>query len=116
TLQREYKTITALENELWKSFIEETFLRLNAEPAYAEYVARERLLAFYFTLLEVIAPYREYLQLAPLATSALHIGPNVFADFKKAFLVYTQSLVNLGLETGEVEQRMFVTEKYNDAL
>lgn len=116
TLQKEYKSINALENDIWKGFIEETFIRLNAEPAYAEYVARERLLAFYFTLLEVIAPAREYIQLVPLTTNAFHIGPSVFADFKKAFLVYTQSLVNLGLETGEVEQRTFLTDKYNEAL
>ncbi len=116
TLQREYKNIVTLENELWKSLIEKTFLRLNAEPAYADYVARERLLAFYFTLLEVLAPHRDYIQLVPLSTSILHIGTNPFTDFKKAFAVYTQSLINLGLETGEVEQRTFLTNKYTEAL
>ncbi|CAN5256755.1 hypothetical protein BH09BAC1_BH09BAC1_11770 [soil metagenome] len=116
TIQRDYKTIAELESELWGSFIEKTFLRLNAEPAYAEYVARERLLAFYFTLLEVIAPYRAYIKLVPLSTSVFNLGTNVFADFKKAFLTYTHSLVELGMETGEVEKRMFVTDKYNEAL
>jgi len=116
TIQKQYKNIAAIEGEVWKGFMEETLLRLNAEPAYAEYVARERLLAFYFTLLEVIAPYRNYIKLAPLATSALHFGADPLADFKKAFAVYIQGLVNLGIETGEVEQRTFVTDKYKDAL
>lgn len=115
TIQKQYKNIAALEGEIWRGFMEETLLRLNAEPAYAEYVARERLLAFYFTLLEVIAPYRNYLKLAPLASS-FHFGADPLGDFKKAFSVYIQGLVNLGLETGEVEQRTFVTDKYKDAL
>lgn len=116
TLLKHYKTIAALEADIWNGILEETLQRLNAEPAYAEYVARERLLAFYYTLLEVIKPYRHYINLAPLSTSILHFGADVLVSFKKGFLDYTQGIVNLGLETGEVEQRTFVTDKYKEAL
>lgn len=113
-VQVHYNTVLALETDLWKGWIEETFLRLNAEPAYAEYVARERMLAFYFTLIEVLAPYKYYVKLAPLGPSLF--GGNVLEGFKGAFLTYSQSLINLGKDTGEVEERKFVTDKYNEAL
>lgn len=115
-LQSFYKNIAELEQELWKSFLEQTYNRLNAEPAYADYVARERLLAFYYTLLEVIKPYRTYIKLVPLSTSILHLGTDVLAGFKSHFKTYTQGIVNLGVETGEVEQRTFLVDKYHEAL
>ncbi len=115
-VQHHFKTITVLEQSIWESIIEETFQRLNAEPAYAEYVARERLLAFYFTLLEVLQPYREYVKQVPLTTNVFGWGGDVFEGFRKAFKNYTQGLVDLGLETGEVEKRTFLTDKYQDAL
>lgn len=116
TIKAHFKTISHLEIALWQSFIEDNFLRLNAEPAYAEYYARERLLAFYYTLLEVLKPHRAYIMLAPTTISSSIIGTDVLSGFKKAFLGYTQGLVNLGLETGEVEERNFVTDKYHEAL
>jgi hypothetical protein len=111
-----FGSIAQLEAAVWQSFIEENFVRLNAEPAYAEYVARERLLAFYFTLLEVLKPHRKYVKLAPLYVGASILGTDVLTHFKKAFLEYTQGLVNLGIETGEVEQRAFLSDRYNEAL
>ncbi len=116
TVKANFSTISHLEIALWESFIEDNFMRLNAEPAYAEYIARERLLAFYFTLLEVLKPHRNYVLLAPTAIGTGILGIDVLSGFKKAFLGYTQGLINLGLETGEVEERTFVTEKYHEAL
>lgn len=115
-IKQHFNTIAQLETAVWKSFIEDNFIRLNAEPAYAEYVARERLLAFYFTLLEVLKPHREYVKMAPTHMGASIFGTDVLASFKKAFLEYTQGLIKLGIETGEVEERTFLTDKYNEAL
>lgn len=111
-----FNSVAQLEAAVWQSFIEENFARLNAEPAYAEYVARERLLAFYFTLLEVLKPHRAYVKLAPMHLAASIIGTDVLVQFKKSFLEYTQGLVHLGIETGEVESRAFLTDRYNEAL
>jgi hypothetical protein len=111
-----FNSIAQLEAAVWQSFIEENFERLKAEPAYAEYVARERLLAFYFTLLEVLKPHHAYVKIAPLHLGASIMGTDVLVLFKKAFLDYTQGLINLGIETGEVEQRAFLSDRYNEAL
>lgn len=116
TINEYFASIIQLERVLWKSFFEENLMRLSAEPAYAEYIARERLLAFYFTLLEVLKPHREYVKLVPTSLGSGILGSDVLTEFKKAFVVYTEGLVNLGLETGEVEERAFVTAKYNEAL
>lgn len=116
TINEHFTSIIKLERSLWKSFFEETLLRLNAEPAYAEYIARERLLAFYYTLMEVLKPHREYVKLAPTSLGAGVLSGDILTEFRKAFVTYTESLVNLGLETGEVEERAFVTAKYSEAL
>ena len=49
-----------LENAIWLSFFEKTISIIENDAAYPEYSVREKVLAFYYTLIEVLKENRSY--------------------------------------------------------
>ena len=53
-----YNSFRALEGDIWKSWFGSTLDILNKDEAYMQYSVREKLLAFYYTWIEVIGGIR----------------------------------------------------------
>ena len=49
-----YGSFDSVKKHIWKNYITATTHILHAEEAYKEYTVREKLLSFYYTLMEVL--------------------------------------------------------------
>src|SRR3989337_3597658 len=55
-----FGSFEGLENHIWKGFIQKTISRLKADKDFHSFIGREKILAFYFTLLEELKSHRSY--------------------------------------------------------
>jgi hypothetical protein len=111
---RYYPNFAAIDRELWADFGREARRRASQEPVWAEYGAREKLLGFYFTLLEILKQNRSYaLQSLRRSLKAMPgLTPRVLDDFRQDFEVFVTDLLREGRQTEEVATRPVVQEQY----
>ncbi len=105
----------AVEQEIWLDFYEEAIGKVKAQEVYQEYSAREKALSFYFNLLETLKESRTFVQAVAKnqknnwKNAPLKLAKDPFHDFAR-------DILHEGTETGEVVSRMFVSDRYPDAL
>ena len=121
-----YNSFTSLERAIWRDFFDQTLERIQADEVYREYSVREKLLAFYYTWIEVLKNNRSYVTFrvnqggpSNAARSAIRPGrPNtaVLSRFKEGFLDFANELIMEGKETDEVVDRPLVSNRYDEGL
>ncbi|WP_051203757.1 TetR/AcrR family transcriptional regulator [Hugenholtzia roseola] len=110
-----YSQFLNIEQEIWADWFEETITRLQNDEVYHEYSVREKLLAFYFTLMEVLKENRSYLvtifdkRNGGFRNKTLH-------EFKEKFRNYIANLIDEGIDTQEVQPRMFLSGQYSNLI
>ncbi len=105
---RYFSSISELQQDFWVGTINKTIERLNSEAVYQEYTARERMLAFYYTWLEVLSTNRAfviYLINNPIKTFAL---TTQLKKFKTRFISYITDIQHAGQQSGELVSRPIV--------
>jgi hypothetical protein len=112
-----FTSFTSIKTAVWEKIILDTLHHMQSQEVYQEYSAKEKLLAFYFTLIEELKKYRSYL----LALYENHMGfkkqvPLELKEFKKRFKEYCAEVVLEGKETEEIADRSFISDRYEDAL
>lgn len=107
-----FSSLKTLENEIWEDYFAQTYEMMTAQEVYEEYSARERLLSFYYTLFEVLRKERSYTGWKLEQMSAWNGCMAELAAFEKHFLNFVEGILAEGMETGEVESRMFLSDRY----
>ncbi|MCB2407791.1 TetR family transcriptional regulator C-terminal domain-containing protein [Hymenobacter lucidus] len=111
---RFYANFDAIDREIWADFAREARQRAATEPVWEQYGAREKLLGFYYTLLELLKQNRSY------ALNSLHrslhrmpgLTPRVLDDFRQDFEQFVQDILQEGKRTEEVAVRPLVQDQY----
>ena len=129
-----YASFDAIEADIWLAFFTEARNTVESDDTYQGYSVREKLLAFYYTWVELLKGQRSFVvysygrlkdALAPVTSraglaarrqSGVTNPRDVFKPFKDAFYDYTRDLLAEGRESKEVEPRPFVGDRYVDAL
>lgn len=107
-----FSSLSAIDRSIWGDFIAETLKRVESEEVYASYSVREKMLAFYFTLIEVLKAKRSYVLVSFEHKRRADLNPAFLQLFKANFQDYAQSLVLEGLETQEIAERPYITDTY----
>ncbi|MBD2715075.1 hypothetical protein KBK19_08515 [Microvirga sp. STR05] len=111
---RSYANFDAIDRELWADFGREARATAEREPVWEQYGSREKLLSFYYTLLEILKRNRSY-ALQALRRS-LHrmpgLTPRVLDDFRQEFEVFVADILREGRRTEEVASRPLLQEQY----
>ena len=131
---KDYTSFDAIEADVWLTFFTEAKTTVEADATYQGYSVREKLLAFYYTWIELLKAQRSfavysYDRLNPtsqresgaIARAGMRArrqtaNSRVLQPFKEAFFDYARDLLAEGRESKEVEPRPFVTDRYPDAL
>ena len=92
-----YSSFNNIEQEIWGEYLTETVQRLRSESVYAEYMVREKLLAFYFTLVEVLKENRSFVT-NELSARNGGFRRKVLSDFKNGFYEYINVLLEEGMD------------------
>ena len=131
-----YASFDAIEADVWLTFFMEAKRTVEADETYQAYSVREKLLAFYYTWIELLKAQRSFAvysygrlkgmnaggdvpMASPIARAGLRSrGGNtqVLMPFKEAFNDFARDLLAEGRESREVEPRPFLTDRYPVAL
>ncbi|UPL50440.1 TetR/AcrR family transcriptional regulator [Hymenobacter sublimis] len=111
---RYYASFEVLDRELWADFGREAYDTASKELVWAEYGAREKLLSFYYILLEVLKRNRSF-ALQALRRS-LHrmpgLTPRVLDGLRQEFEEFAAKILQEGRQRGEVASRPLLENSY----
>ncbi len=111
-----YSTFESVEASLWRYIFNTTFDTITTQDIYAGYSSREKILAFYFGLVEHLKSHRSFVTWCFKTNSAKLFTPAYLEDFKKMFEEYANEVIQAGVESGEIIDRKLLTDRYKDAL
>lgn len=113
-----YKSFSDLDKEIWKDIAKSTLKRVKSEEVYADYAVREKMLSFLYTLIEELKGYKAFVkyQFKNQKNGRFGLTPVFLDDFKEEFMAFAHEIVNEGLDTTEIINRPFISDKYADAL
>ena len=107
-----FGSFDSLERSIWKGFVEITVKRLRSDKTYPEFSSREKMLAFYYTLLEELRASRSFILVQLDAYNKLEIVPSFLKDFKSTFEAFVESVLGEGKAKGEVANRPYLDKGY----
>ena len=111
---KHFPTFAAIDRELWADFGRQARATAAAEPVWEGYGSRERLLAFYYTLLEILKNNRSYalMSLRRSLQKMPGLTPRVLDDFRQDFEAFVRDLLSTGRVSGEIANRPLVQQGY----
>lgn len=107
-----FASFEALEATVWGNFVVKTVAKIQTESVYEQYSGREKLLAFYYTLLEVLKENRSFVLFSFRPVQMVLSQATFLSDFETAFMEYANVLLADCLQNDEIADRMFLTDKY----
>ncbi|WPP52218.1 TetR/AcrR family transcriptional regulator [Catalinimonas niigatensis] len=114
-----YNSFSAIEKDIWKGYFDKTLSRIQSDSVYNEYTVREKLLAFYYTWIEVLRDNRSYVTYSVNGAKRQNLrrmNMDFLSSFKTSFLDYVNDLIAEGKETEEIVDRPIVGSRYDDGL
>lgn len=107
-----FGSFEGLEKSIWKEFIDATISRLDGDKSYPSFNAQEKVLAFYYTLLEVLKSSRSLVVNQLSRHRKLEIVPTFLKDFKSRYEEFMTGIINEGIKNGEIAKRPYVDKRY----
>ena len=111
-----FNSFSSIKTEIWGDIASETLEKIKSEEVYLQYSVREKLLSFYFTLLELLKNQRSFVvycfeQHKPKSPS---LSPSFLRTFREQFEDFMNELINEGMDTNEVKNRPVIGDRYAD--
>jgi AcrR family transcriptional regulator len=108
-----FGSFDGLEQIIWKGFADRTILRLRADESFGAFDTREKVLAFYYTLLEELKSNRSlFLFRAQHVPRFEGLTPGYLKGFKASVNSFFESVLAEGKERGDVAMRPFLDKRY----
>ena len=102
-----FNSFRSLERSIWSDWLKETVDTIEGDAAYTEYTVREKLLAFYFTWLEVLKNNRSFVLKRFEEIQKHEVNPYFLEQLKSGFAEYIKGLIIEGKDTSEIAERPF---------
>lgn len=117
---KHYNSFLQIESDIWKSFIVDTVVKIQNDEVYLNYSVREKLLSYFYTLIETLKKDRSLVLLFNNSLEKpIQMKKNsVLIDAKTYFEEFASELILEGKETREIEQRPIpqLIQKYPNML
>lgn len=111
-----FVSFLAIEQAQMRTYFDQTRELLLSEPVYAQYAAREKLLAVFYTWFETLKADRSFVvYLYQHAHWGYLFGGDYLAEVEKPFLKLLREIIEEGLDTQEIADRLFLTARYRQA-
>jgi hypothetical protein len=107
-----YGSFTAVEQQLWKSFLDKTLLRLSSDKSFNSFSAREKILAFYYTFFEELKSFRSFVLLQLENQKRIELTPDFLKEFRLEFETFIETILNSGKTSGEIAKRPYLDKRY----
>ncbi len=113
---KHYGSFDGIEADIWKHFFNKTISEIKVQEVWASYSAREKALSFFYSFFELLKTKRSF-----VVYSMQHFGkspstPQVLKQAKELFEAFSIQIIQEGLESNELADRKFISDKYKNAL
>lgn len=105
-------TITFLSKELWSEFAENTLEACGNDPSFEGYSCREKMLAFSYTMLEVLKNDEEVVRFYLKQANGFLLNRPFFLSFQQHLFEFADALILDGSQSGEIQGRPFISSYY----
>jgi len=112
----QFRSVKELKAQFWLSRFEETVLTLAESEEYDTYAVRDKMLAFYYTWIEELKPFRAYIKFVFTKKPVYKVLPDDTDTFVKSFNAYTDTLLEQGKESGEIAKRLILSNQLKKIL
>lgn len=113
----EFNSFDAVRSWFWEHIFHTTVKMLKEDDTYNGYSASEKLSAFYFLWTQQLLANRSFvLQQAHKTMKGILPTERYLMGFRKVFLSYADDIVRSGIESREVAERKFISDRFKDAL
>jgi len=113
-----YPSIEAIEASIFQEWFAEVKQNVESSELFITYAAREKFLAIYFAWIEALKKHRSFV-VARWQTQSKQIAlpktPSFLKPLKHDFIAFSQSILNEGMQSKEITERKFISDKYADA-
>ncbi|MHA7101679.1 TetR family transcriptional regulator C-terminal domain-containing protein [Roseivirga pacifica] len=113
---QEFNSFENVEKQVWLDFFNETVEKLRSDEVFDEYSVREKMLAFFFTWIEVLKANRSYILLTVPKMHVPQMTPYYLTGIRSAFKDFISELLLEAKETEEVKNRPYISNRYEDAI
>jgi hypothetical protein len=113
---RFFGSFEAIEQNIWSDFAKKTLVEIKAQEVWSQYSAREKALSFFYSFFELLKSSRSFVVYSIKKQPKTFSTPRIFTDLKEIFENFCKDLITEGLESNELSERKFFTNRYKDAL
>ncbi len=111
-----YGSFDAIEKGVWEDLTIATILKIKEQEVWPQYSAREKMLSFFYSFLELLKSKRSFIIYTLKKHPKRLTVPDVLTGAKSEFLSFSEDVINEGLDSGELTDRKFFSKRYKDAL
>ena len=111
-----FNSFENIDRTIWKDIFTETVNTIQAEEVWDEYAVREKMLAFYFTMVEKMKSNRSFILQTVPKTKKPDMSPYYLDLIKRPFKDFTNEMLLEARETDEVTDRPVIGKRYGDGL
>jgi len=116
TFNKHFDSFKTLEKSFWKDLFMDAVTQTSNQNEFAEYSVNEKLLGFYYTWMEVLKEYRDFVVFSLNNLNFYEIYPSEFESLKIYFEDVVGQLIADGIASGEIADRPWITDKYKHLL
>ncbi|HEX7365812.1 MAG TPA: TetR family transcriptional regulator C-terminal domain-containing protein [Pelobium sp.] len=111
-----FGSFDAIDADVWSDLFIKTISEAKGQEVWDGYSAREKALSFYYTFFELLKSKRSFVTYSMASFKKGIHTPVQLKESKEIFEEFSKELINEGLESGEINDRKLVTNRYKDAL
>lgn len=113
-----FKDLELIEIKIWQDGITQAFEHSNNDPNYEEYSVREKLLSFFYNYMEVLKKDNKFYEYSANIHSVFELTSIYERStlLKNVFSNHIKKILNEGFATGEVQERFFISDYYDDII
>lgn len=112
-----FSGLEALESTLFSEWFSQSFQQCADSSTWSTYTVREKVLAVFYTFLEHLKQYRSFILFLKKRDARLWTQcPDYLTGLRAVFTEKMKPVLNDGIETGELEARKYLDNKYADGL
>ncbi|MES2112831.1 MAG: TetR family transcriptional regulator C-terminal domain-containing protein [Bacteroidota bacterium] len=111
-----FSSFDAIEQHLWTNFAVRTITEIKTQEVWGQYSAREKALSFFYSFFELLKSSRSFVVYSVRKQPKSFATPLTFTGIKDVFESFCNDLITEGLESNELSERKFFSNRYKDAL
>lgn len=110
----EFNSFKVLENYIWNNIFNETIEILNQDNEYINYSSQEKVLSFFYTIIEIFKQNRSFIVLRAENISRKNFRPKMLNSFRIEFNNWIKEIINIGIDNEEIAIRPIINEQYKE--